>query len=166
MASRYDLCKCGKFKTSQSPRCISCRRAVKPEERFWKYVQKTETCWLWTGNKNKKGYGRFVLKDRKMVTPHRFAYELLVGPIAEGMTIDHTCRVKRCCNPKHLEQVTNLENTRRGVPFRKQVLMTHCKRGHPLSGSNLYIGTGGRRVCRTCHSGYKSYGIVEKVCAP
>ena len=147
---KHDLCSCGRFKTAISFRCITCRHSEPPEARFWKYINKTDSCWLWTGTKNKKGYGRFVIKNRKLVTPHRFAYELLVGPITEGMTIDHLCRVKLCCNPKHLEQVSGLENTRRGVPFRSQVLMTHCKRGHPLSGENLHIGTGGRRVCRSC----------------
>ena len=77
-----------------------------PEERFWAKVDKTDDCWLWTANRTNAGYGHFWL-DRRMVLAHRFAYELLIGPIPDGLTLDHLCRVRACVNPAHLEAVTN-----------------------------------------------------------
>jgi hypothetical protein len=135
-------------------------RSGKPEDRFWEKVNKNGEvpsccpelgkCWLWIGTTNKKGYGRFVLKDRKLVVPHRFIYEVLYGKIPKNLQIDHLCRIRRCVNPQHLQAITGLENIRRGLPFR--TIKTHCLRGHPLFGKNLYIGTGNRRVCRICHA--------------
>jgi hypothetical protein len=85
-----------------------------PEERFWPKVCKTETCWLWTAFKNRDGYGRFNAGGNQPVLVHRFAYELLVGPIAEGLELDHLCRVRACVRPEHLEPVPHRENLRRG----------------------------------------------------
>lgn len=60
------------------------------------------------------GYGRrYGGPGRSPVLVHRYAYELLVAPIPEGMTIDHLCLVKQCVNPQHMEVVTRGENTRR-----------------------------------------------------
>lgn len=88
------------------------RRYPTPEERFWPKVNKTETCWLWTGYvDNDKGYGRFAYPGGTLA--HRFAYELLVGPIPDGLQVDHKCRVKSCVNPDHLQAVTqelNMQN--------------------------------------------------------
>lgn len=89
------------------------------EDRFWSKVNKTDTCWLWTRCRDGHGYGQFVLRDQKKVLAHRFAYELVVGPIPEGLDIDHLCRVRLCCNPAHLEPVTRSENLYRGWAARK-----------------------------------------------
>lgn len=71
-------------------------------------------CIVWMGALNAKGYGCFGLDgDTKLA--HRVAYEFENGPIPDGLTIDHLCRVKRCVNPAHLEAVTGRENTRRAV---------------------------------------------------
>jgi len=84
--------------------------------RFWSHVRKTETCWLWTGRPGTGGYCRVTVK-RRVLLVHRWAYELLVGPIPDGMTIDHVkdrgCTSKACVNPAHLEPVTLAENLRR-----------------------------------------------------
>jgi hypothetical protein len=69
-------------------------------------------CWTWTGAVQSRGYGSCGYQ-RRIWSTHRLSYELLVGPIPSGLTIDHLCRNKRCCNPAHLEPVTNLENIRR-----------------------------------------------------
>lgn len=93
------------------------------EDRFWAKVQKTETCWLWTAAKNGPGYGQFGLGTREdgLVFAHRFAYELVVGPIPEGLVIDHLCRTPACVRPDHLEPVTMRENMRRGdCPWAKK----------------------------------------------
>lgn len=122
-------------------------------------MQKTEGgCWLWTGARSGSGRGNFMPDGRRsgkrrMVYAHRFAYELLVGPVPEGLELDHLCRIPLCVNPEHLEAVTHQENVHRGIaPSAVNARKTHCRRGHPLSGMNLYIepGTGGRRcvICR------------------
>jgi hypothetical protein len=117
-----------------------------PEIRLWARVEKTETCWLWKGH-TVSGYGMFSIAG-KSIYIHRYAYELLVGPIPEGMQLDHLCRVRHCVNPDHLEPVTNRENVLRGLAATER--KTHCKRGHPLSGPNLYLSPTGIRVCREC----------------
>lgn len=71
-------------------------------------------CWLWLGSEWGKGYGSFVIERGKGCQAHRAAYELFVGPIPEGLQLDHKCRVHICVNPDHLEPVTQRENTIRG----------------------------------------------------
>lgn len=75
-------------------------------------------CWLWTGTIAPNGYGYFAIKGRSQQA-HRVAYELLVGPIPDGLDLDHLCRVRACVNPDHLEPVTRSENNRRGFEARK-----------------------------------------------
>lgn len=123
-------------------------------QRFWAKVNKTDTCWLWTASTN-KGYGQIRLggSSRKMLLAHRVAYEMLVGPIPEGLQLDHLCRVTLCVNPKHLEPVTLQENVLRGENFiAKKARQTECLRGHPLSGANLYTDSKGYRKCKICNN--------------
>src|ERR1035437_6508103 len=89
-----------------------------PEERFWFYVNKDGPggCWLWTAS-TACGYGQIKV-GKKVVRVHRFAYQLLVGDIPDGLQLDHLCRVLICCNPAHLEPVTNRENVLRGLTAR------------------------------------------------
>lgn len=113
------------------------------EERFWGQVDKTSTCWLWTGWKA-FGYGSFRHAERGYFA-HRLAYELVVGPIPEGLELDHLCRVRACVNPDHLEPVSHRENVRR-VP-KNQV--THCPKGHEHTPQNTTVP--GRKKCRECN---------------
>jgi hypothetical protein len=107
-----------------------------------------EPCWYWTRAVNSKGYGQWGVNGVSR-SVHRVAYELLVGTIPAGLTIDHLCLVKRCCNPVHLEIVTRRENVQRAA-----ALITHCLRGHPLTGDNVILKArrdGSKiRNCRTC----------------
>ena len=132
------------------------------EDRFWSRVDAGGDCWEWTGNRNTKGYGR-VWWDSGQRPAHRKAYELLIGPIPDGLQIDHLCRNPGCVNPDHLEPVTMQENIRRGAPKgprRKQ----NCKRGHPFSGDNLSIDPGsGDRECRTCRRAGQRRRYRERV---
>lgn len=114
-------------------------------------IDRTGDCWLWTGAQMRNGYGH-VWVDGRCKAAHRVVYEALVEPILEGMELDHVCRVRRCVNPAHLEVVTHAENLTRGEGFiGRQSRQTHCKRGHPLSGSNLYRWKN-KRQCRACRS--------------
>lgn len=82
-------------------------------DRFWSKVDKSGDCWLWTGSLSKSGYGRFGVKGR-VVRAHRVAYELVVGPVPEGLELDHRATCPKCCvTPYHLRPCTgkqNLEN--------------------------------------------------------
>lgn len=78
-------------------------------ERFWSYVDKSGACWGWTGPMSSDGYGKFSIGTKK-VSAHRFAYQLLVGSIPDGMEIDHSCRNRSCTNPAHLHIATRKQN--------------------------------------------------------
>lgn len=88
-------------------------------DRFWRHVEKTDTCWLWTASKQKDGYGQFVAFFNKPQLVHRLAYFLCKGGFDDEMTIDHLCYVRNCVNPDHLEVVTRAENTRRANERRR-----------------------------------------------
>lgn len=83
---------------------------------------------------------------------HRWAYELVVGPIPVGLTIDHLCRNPACVRPSHLEVVTMLENNLRAPTSVTAInsAKTHCPKGHPYDESNTYLMPSGGRDCRTC----------------
>lgn len=106
----------------------------------------------WIVDKYSNGYGKIYAEGKNWLA-HRLSYEVFVGPIPVELELDHLCRVTNCINPHHLEAVTKSENQHRsnsvsGINSRK----THCKRGHPLSGDNLYFyASRTARQCRKCH---------------
>ena len=119
---------------------------VNEQERFWAKVDKTPTCWLWTGAKT-GGYGVFGHPQRRS---HRLSYEWLVGPIPEGLQMDHLCRVRACVNPDHLEPVTQQVNLLRGETIvAARAAQTSCVRGHPFDEDNTLIVKNGR-MCKAC----------------
>jgi hypothetical protein len=122
-----------------------------PATRFWKHVDKSGACWLWTGARNSRGYGTFGLSGRphvKNVLAHRFAYELLVGPIPDGAVLHHTCGNQLCVNPDHLRAVSPKECSYLGTAT--NATKTNCMRGHPFSAENTRIDGNGKRHCREC----------------
>ena len=117
-------------------------------ERFWNKVEcePNSGCWIWIGSLS-KGYGEIRQGKGKTRKAHRWAYETYRGPIGKNLQPDHLCKITQCVNPWHLQLVSARENAFRSnsIPA-KNSRKTHCKRGHPLSGSNLYLWKG----CRSC----------------
>jgi hypothetical protein len=126
-------------------------------------------CWIWTLSVNSKSgyaYTSWNISPviKKTVLVHRKSYEYFIGPIPDGMEIDHLCRNRACCNPKHLEPVTHKENVRRGIQAnpRKRLNVprkhnknkkTHCSNGHSFDEKNTRLRKQKgkvRRDCRTC----------------
>lgn len=125
-------------------------------ERIMAKVRMGPGCWEWQGTRNELGYG-LTSAEGQRVRVHRFIYELLIGPIPDGLVLDHLCRNPPCCNPAHLEPVTQGENVRRGVviPRRRErsANRTHCRRGHELTPENTYVvAKTGYRKCRKCNA--------------
>lgn len=129
--------------------------------RFWSRVNPCGPggCWLWTFTVQEDGYAQTSMGVGRQMFVHRVAYELLVGPIPDGFTIDHVrargCAHKHCVNVAHMEPVPPGVNTLRGdsasgLNSRK----THCLYGHELAGDNLYVyetkKNGVMRNCRIC----------------
>lgn len=102
-------------------------------------------CWIWRGAKAPPGYGQMRAGGAPRCA-HRISYRIFVGPIPDGLEIDHLCRVLLCVNPKHLEPVTHRENTLRGTsPTAKQAQKIVCNRGHVLPAATKH-----RRRCMIC----------------
>lgn len=129
------------------------------EQRFAEHIASRDDCWMWD-KARQDGYGQF---DGKYA--HRWSYEHHVGPIPEGMQLDHLCHTRdatcpggyacghrRCVNPAHLEPVPCRDNLLRGQSTHAatNAAKTHCIHGHPFDGTNTYITPEGRRQCRTC----------------
>lgn len=130
-------------------------------QRFMRLVEQTETCWIWIGALNKR-YGTFATKigDKwKNRRAHRVSYEHFNGDLGDKL-VCHKCDNPKCVNPSHLflgTQKDNLEDASRkgrtyrggpGIPWNRHI--THCKRGHELSGDNLVKSKRGARVCKQC----------------
>jgi hypothetical protein len=139
------------------------------DERFWSKVKFEDSvfpengCMLWTGAKNKGGYGFFSIKRRNRYA-HRWAYERYRGPI-DTLQLDHLCRNRACVNPDHLEPVSIGENIRRGETGISNRSKTHCPAGHEYTVANTRFTNGSRR-CRICnrllYHQRKSNGRKEK----
>lgn len=123
-------------------------------QRIFAYVRITDDCWLWLGSTTPQGYARAWSGRGRVEYVHRMVYELCVGPIPDGLTINHLCRVRHCIHPEHLDVVSLQTNVLRS-PIAQAAMnaaKTHCKWGHPFSSENTYRPPNHprSRVCRTC----------------
>lgn len=146
---------------------------VKDAVRFWAKVEQQGDCWVWTAcisgrNSPSGGYGSFRLGQR-MVRAHAVSYEQMVGPIPEGLELDHLCSNRACVNPYHLEPVPHRVNVRRGrlssVAGSDHREKVKCPAGHAYDQANTYVDPKGHRHCRTCGAArarsYRAQGAVK-----
>src|SRR3990167_6536977 len=109
-------------------------------------------CWLWDGTTRANGYGCLRMNGKQQAA-HRLSYELYLGPIQDGLVLDHLCRIRCCVNPAHLEPVSQKENCMRGDTGKHWADKTHCPHGHEYTKSNTAVKSG-RRHCRECAREY------------
>jgi hypothetical protein len=140
------------------------------ETRFWHFAmpEPNSGCWIWMGHVSPNGYAKskFGYKSdgtRRTDTVHRQAYEYFVGPIPQGMDLDHRCRLRCCVNPDHLEPVTRSVNNKRGLLSALRPIRTHCKHGHALLPENVFfLKDRAGAMCRTCRR-QRQLAYVEKM---
>lgn len=121
-------------------------------------------CWLWLGYRGPLGYGR-VHVGRKSLSAHRAAYEAWVGPIPDGLVLDHLCVNPPCVNPAHLEPVTNVENILRG--YRRRFGygpsgLPLCPHGHEYTEENTHRTPKGHVRCRACRREQQAHPFYEE----
>jgi hypothetical protein len=151
-------------------------RMISFTERFWSHVHKTEGCWLWTGptKGNKTDYGIVTLNGKTMSSSR--AVWFLVNGDPGKLFVLHTCDNSMCVNPDHLYLGTQCDNVRdREERHRGNILTAvtiaaklkssnpYCKRGHLLSGSNLYLTKDGRS-CNACHAERQRQWVRRQRC--
>lgn len=131
-----------------------------PYEQFMQRVNKTETCWLWTGPFGKQRRA-IIHQNGKRRIAARVLWEIINGPIPEGMCVCHTCDNGTCVNPAHLWLGTTQENTQDMLDKGRQwnQKKTHCDHGHEFTPENTRIDKNGKRNCRKCqaHTSLKAH---------
>jgi hypothetical protein len=148
-----------------SLQCLPRQMTLAEAQQRWPYLQRAREvrtpqqhafapltdapCWQWFGWLDEKGYGRMDTDSQRAARVHRVTYENLRGYVLEHLVLDHLCRNRACCNPWHLEPITQTENTQRGA--RTDGI---CRNGlHPMVGDNVIVRMRyglPRYECRAC----------------
>lgn len=127
---------------------------------FWSKTAATD-CVVWQGAQNSKGYGCFAV-DGVAQLAHRVAWEDANGPIPEGLTIDHRCRVRCCVNVSHMELVSIAENNRRKFIEGGLRIGVRCVNGHLITANNAYQHPRGHIECRTCRREQRAHAEAPR----
>lgn len=115
-------------------------------------------CWEYTGSLKWNGYGQIWSRtEGRPITAHQASWLIHFGEIEPGLEICHHCDNRKCINPAHLFKGTKSDNMKDMVAKGRYggyglilKAKTHCPKGHPYSGDNLYVSKENRRHCRTC----------------
>ena len=120
--------------------------------RFEAKIQKSpDGCWNWIASLDKGGYGQFMLAAHRLRRAHRLSYEVNIGPIPDGLFLDHVCRNRACVNPAHLRPVTPRVNALQNSASlcAERAARNSCLKGHRYDEVNTYWYRG-YRACRAC----------------
>ena len=110
-----------------------------------KFMVSESGCHQWTAATQKDGYA--IISDAgKPVLAHRWSYQHFIGPIPDGLTVNHRCRNRPCVNPDHLELLTHADNVRYSADLGAYQAGDTCRRGHAWDGH--FKSTGARRCVR------------------
>ena len=140
MAISRGLCGAHYMKSKRLNLFQDVRRSEAPlEERFFRQIEKSNNCWMWTGRAIGKGYGSIGLggKGAKQILAHRLSYQIHKGPIPDGMVVMHKCDNPRCVNPDHLDAGTQSQNIKDAFTRMRKVLPTKKVRGEECGASKL-----------------------------
>lgn len=124
---------------------------------FWSKVAKAgpDDCWPWQQSCGSHGYGQ-TWDGSTVLLAHRVVWTLTRGPIPNGMTVNHECRNRTCCNPAHLRLMTNVANAK----LNGNAVKSHCKWGHPFTKENTRMNSQGHRYCRACQR-IRDHGRID-----
>lgn len=138
------------------PTISDCGHGQRAIDAFWQRVipEPNSGCWLWIGRRNNRGYG-LTWADRVQISAHRLSHELFIGPIPQGLTIDHLCFTPACVNPNHIEAVSTATNNARSVARRGGHYIVHgtaCRIFCEVCGARLeqLYPSSSKRGCREC----------------
>lgn len=117
---------------------------------FFARIQRSDACWLWTGGRGTRQYGKWSVRG-KWYPAHRLAYTAFVGLIPDGMLVLHKCDNPPCVRPDHLFLGTHADNTADMIAKgRSQFSATACVHGHAFTPGNTRLSPRGHKECREC----------------